>query len=130
MDGFSFELFRFKFLIIQIQLLLSKPTSYFNLASELFIKLPFMVTLPAVISIASPEASCVLLTNNVSLLLTVKFSLKVDVALFVKLAVFTAVPYVLSIDNVENAVELSITLNAVFVVLNITSIVHKLAPSK
>ena len=61
---------------------------------------------------------------------TVTFSLKVDGALLVKLSVFTVVPNVLSIDNkTEGVLEASETLNAVFDVLNITSIVDKLVPS-
>ena len=54
---FSFDFLGLNFLIILIQLLLSKSISYFNLASELSIRLPFMVTVPAVISVALPEAS-------------------------------------------------------------------------
>ena len=89
-----------------------------------------MVTVVAVRSILVPVDGSSVLHNNFFVPKTVTFLLKVDEALFVKLPVFTVVPNVSSIENkTEGVVELSETLNAVFDVLNITSIVDKLVPS-
>ena len=98
--------------------------SYFDLASLESTNVPLIVTVDAVKSIFVPVDGSVKLHNNFFVPKTVTFSLKVDEALFVKLPVFTVVPDVLSIDNkTEGVVELSEILNAVFDVLNITSIV-------
>ena len=89
-----------------------------------------MVTVVAVKSILVPVDGSSVLHNIFFVPATVTCSLKVDVALFVKLSVFTVVPNVLSIDNkTEGVLEASETLKAVFDVLNITSIVDKLVPS-
>ena len=104
--------------------------SYFNRESLESTNVPLTVTVVAVKSILVPVDGSIELHNNFFVPATVKFSLKVDEALVVNLPVFTVVPNVLSIENnTEGVVELSATLNAVLVVLNITSIVDKLVPS-
>ena len=104
--------------------------SYFNRESLESTNVPLMVTVVAVKSILVPVDGSSVLHNSFFVPATVTFSLKVHEALFVRLPVFTVVPNVLSIDNkTEGVVELPETLNAVFDVLNITSIVDKLVPS-
>ena len=88
-----------------------------------------MVTVVAVKSILVPVDGSSVLHNNFfvpELLHFQNIFIKVDEALFVKLPVFTVVPNVLSIDNkTEGVVELSETLDAVFDVLSIASVVDK-----
>ena len=104
--------------------------SYFSLESLESTNVPLIVTVVAVKSILVPVDASIKLHNIFFVPATVIFSLKVDGALFVKLSVFTVVPNVLSIDNkTEGVLEASETLNAVFDVLNITSIVDKLVQS-
>ena len=104
--------------------------SYFNRESLESTNVPLMVTVVAVRSILVPVDGSSVLHNNFFVPKTVTFSLKGDEALFVKLSVFTVVPSVLSTDNkTEGVVEPSETLNAVFDVLNITSVVEKLVQS-
>ena len=106
--------------------------SYVNRESLESTHVPLMVTVVAVKSILIPVDGLNVLQNNLFVPKTVTFSLKlkVDVALFVKLPVFTVVPNVLSLDDkTEGVVELSATLNAVFDVLSTTSIVDKPVPS-
>ena len=115
-------------IFIQLDLILSM--SYFNRESLESTNVPLILTVVTVKSIFVAVDGSNKLHNIFFVPATVIFSLKVGGALFVKLSVFTVVSNVLTIDNkTEGVLELSETLNAVFDVPNITSIVDKVVPS-